>query len=147
MTVASIPRQTKPLLSLLPCRARSPWHPIDRRRFRAAMLVLLGQHVFEELSNVEKARVDCMADEINRDAHNDYPYLVRQRKVDPSASDDWRFVWRARAMGALGIPTGIVGLNWKELFSGRRNPVFDFLAFRRFHRATDDAIAFLHENA
>ena len=131
--------------SLLPPRARDFWHPIYRRRFRSAVMVLLGRHLFEQLPDGDKARVESMADQINKEARNILPYMVRQRGADPDATEDWRAVWRGRAMAALGMSTGIDGLTWDELSVGRRNPVFDLLPFQRFHPVTDDAVAFLHE--
>ena len=132
--------------SLLPARARDFWHPVYRRRFRSALLVLLGRHAFEQLSDGDKARVESMADQINKEARNILPYMVRQRGADPDATEDWRPVWRARAMAALGMSTGIDGLTWDELSVGKRNPVFDLLPFQRFHPVTDDAVAFLREH-
>jgi hypothetical protein len=74
--------------SLLPARARDFWHPVYRRRFRSALLVLLGRHAFERLSDGDKARVESMADQINKEARNILPYMVRQRGGDPDATED-----------------------------------------------------------
>ncbi len=51
-------------------------------------------------------------------------------------------------MAVLRIPTGVVALTWEDLSSGvgSHNPVHELLAFRRFHRATDDAVSFLREH-
>ena len=141
---------TKSDMRNLPPRATSAWHPFYARRFRSALLVLVGGNAFARLEFQVQRQVDRKCKEIH-DAMNPrppYPWGIRQRLPSgPSAwpNDDFFAVWHGIAMAHLRLPTGVDGLHWEAFVSGSamRNPFQAFFSFVRFDPATDDAVAFL----
>jgi len=115
-----------------------------QRRVRSAVVVLLSEHVFAQLSAEQQARVDLAV-------------IAEYRKY-------WMFAWwmrrsdnppdtvavdRAYAMQRMAIPTGVVSLSWSDVLPPRTNyrefmyqdiGVNDFV---RFDPATDEAISYL----
>ena len=125
-----------------------------RRRYHAALIVLLGQQTFEKLTPQDRIRVDEDVDENWRGT--DTPVVAYRKLIPP----DMLCADRAAAMDRLGIPPCIAAVTWKELFepwrywrsvpwgSGRKvddraNCVI--MNYRIFHPANDDAKKFLQE--
>ena len=124
-------------------RATSFWHPIYRRRFNSAMLVLLAHHLFPRLSATQQTRVDDELTEIFK-RQSEFPYRLFAQKSGELT--DGSAALRGVAMARLDLPTEVDGLAWSDfvLPSWKRVPSFAYLAFRRLHRATDDAVDYLH---
>ena len=125
------------------------------RRYKAALVVLLGVYAFERLSVSEKARAELETTENFR------------RSLEPPAAwkrwAQWDVIaaFRATAMERIGIEPGIVGLSWPDLlrpwnhwrkwsrwplrnFDGRA--AFLVMDFSSVNKATADAKAFLRAN-
>ena len=114
--------------------------PVHKRRYRAALAVLLATHVFAELNAEEQSRVDDELVNIYRPV-GVYPWW-RFRSDVPEAT---RAAERAVAMWRLGISTGAHGLTWSDALSEKwmHSPWKLGAAFRAFHPATEEAIASL----
>ncbi|MEK8035034.1 hypothetical protein AACH06_29815 [Ideonella sp. DXS29W] len=116
-----------------------------RRRYKAALAVLLGMHAYERLSPKHQALVEeWLADWHRR--FSEYPYsVVRSKMVTPFNLA----AMRAWAMARLGFGTGVEGVSWGELLPLSRGrlsgPGIVALAFQQFHPATGDAVAFLEQ--
>ncbi len=134
----------------LPPRATSAWHPFYGRRFRSALIVLVGGNSFARLDLPLQLQVDRKCKEIH-DAMSprpSYPWGIPQRWPPTAASwpnDDFLAAWHGIAMAHLRLPTGVDGLGWDAFVgaSEMRNPLKVCFSFVRFDPATDDAIAFL----
>ena len=80
------------------------------RRYKAAVIVLLGAYMFEKLAPDEKARVESeVNDNFNR---TDNPAVAWRRQMKWSAMA----AYRAAAMDRVGIQPAIPGLSWSQLF-------------------------------
>lgn len=114
--------------------------PVHRRRYKAALAVLLATHVFAKLNAEERSRVDDELVNIYRRV-GVYPWW-RFRSDVPEAV---RAAERAVAMWRLGIPTGAHGLTWSDTLSEKwmQSPWKLGSVFRAFHPATEEAIASL----
>ncbi len=130
-------------MGFLPSRAESFWHPFYGRRFRAALLVGVGETGFDSLPPSSQRAVDDKCNELNKANHNILPWGIAQRGFAPN--DDGIAAWHGVAMAHLDMPTGVEGLRWRDFVSAwaMRNPDVMCFRFRRFDRATDDAFAFL----
>jgi hypothetical protein len=116
--------------------------PLRTRRYHAALAILLSTHVFGRLDAKQKSRVDDELVGIYRPS-GIYPWW-RFRKDQPEGV---QAAERAVAMQRLGVLTGIEGLSWSEIIrpAWSRNPALLSFAYRPFHPATDQAIAYLAE--
>ena len=125
-----------------------------RRRYHAAMIVLLGHQTFDKLAPQDRIRVDQDVDE-NWNG-TDTPAVAYRKLIPP----DMLCAERAAAMDRLGIPPCIAAVTWKELFepwrywrrirwaSGRKvdeRAGFAIMNYRIFHPANEDAKKFLQE--
>ena len=114
------------------------WHPIRRRRFDAALTVLLGIHAFRRLNADDKAKVETwLSAQFKGFAKSEYPYFVLRQTIGESS--DLIAGMRADAMARLGMPTGVEGLKWYEFLGSAQS-------FRRFDPATQAAANFLQAN-
>ena len=125
------------------------------RRYKAAMVVLLGAHMVERLDPEDRARVELELTENFK------------RSLEPPAAwkrwarDDVIAAFRAAAMERAGIQPVVVGLSWSELFKpwnfwrkwpqwpmrGFDNrPAWLVFDYRAFDQATADASAYLKHN-
>jgi hypothetical protein len=110
-----------------------------RRRYHAALLVLLGVYRYGLLSSAEQMNVE---DEVARILkRSPVPYVWHRKSADWSA----RAAYRAVAMARLGFDTKVPGKDWAAVlpFFWKLNPAFICLAFRRFDPATEDAKSLL----
>jgi hypothetical protein len=123
------------------------------RRYRAALIVYLGAHMGDLLSDAQRASVE--ADMDSNFKGSTFPAAAWHR------SNRWYAMaaFRAAAMERVGIQPPIMGLSWAQLFqpwSRGKNvtllpglPEFDRRAidlvrdFRVIDTATEDAITFL----
>jgi len=133
--------------------------PFDRlckrkhdRRYKAALIVLLGASMFDNLDGEQKARVESeVNDNFNR---TDTPAIAWNRLV----AWDLISAFRAAAMDRLSLEPSVAGLTWSQLFEPwrfwRKVPqwprrAFDARAatliydFRPFDPATAEAAQFL----
>ncbi len=127
------------------------------RRYKAAMVVLLGTYMGDSLSSDERLLVESEMDaNLNR---SDMPAVAWRRLLGQS---DLTGVYRAVAMEKAGIEPLVPALSWVELFAPWKNwrkvpgwplaPGFDFLPtglvydFRPMDQATMDARAYLREH-
>jgi hypothetical protein len=137
--------------------------PIDQlrrrryhRRYKAALIVLLGAHMFPRLDPARRAQVEAeMSANFNR---SDTPAAGWRR----SAQWDTIAAFRAAAMEQVGIEPPIPGLSWSQLFAPwahwrkwpqwpvMRNfdsrPAYAVLDFRPMDGATEDAKAVLRSS-
>ena len=121
----------------------SAWkNRLYRRRYRAALLVLLGVYRYGLLSRVEQMKVEAEVARILK--RTPVPYVWHRKSVDWSG----RAAFRAVAMARLGLSTKVPGQDWPALlpFLWKRNPAFIWLAFRWFDSATEDAKSLLASN-
>ncbi|GEM_PF-3731094 len=122
---------------------------IYERRFRAALVVLLGAHMFELLDSAQKSRVDT---EVNK--------MLTLSPIPPASHRRWavwyvRAAYRAVAMSQLGIEPVVDSLSWKELirppslmYRFQRfdvRPLQVWTDYYLFDRATVDAKVFLRK--
>jgi hypothetical protein len=138
--------------------------PFDRlrkrkydRRYKAALVVLLGKHMFAQLEAALKARVES---EMNANfSRSNNPAAAWRRWAHP----DYIAAFRAAAMERIGIEPPIPGLSWAQLFKPwahwRKWPQWPLmrgfdnraawlvLDFRPMDKATHDAREFLRSNA
>ena len=138
--------------------------PFDRlrqrryeRRYKAAMVVLLGTYMIDRLSPDQRTQVESKVDaNLNR---SDLPAAVWRKLVGRS---DFMSAFRAAAMEKVGIEPPVAGLSWRELFKPWANvrkmptwpivPGFDGLPsylvfdFRSMHQATADAREYLRQH-
>ena len=123
-------------------RPDSFWHPIRRRRFDSALIVLLALHWFPRLGELGQEQVENELVNVFK-KKSPTPYLAWREIVGPT-SDHVAMV-RGVAMARLNMPTGVEGLEWNEFVRPRwlRAPVLASLSFRSFDVATDQAIDFL----
>jgi len=127
------------------------------RRYKAAMVVLLGTYMMERLSPEQQARVESEVDaNLNR---SDTPARAWRRWAGRS---DFMGACRAVGMQKAGIAPPVATLSWRALFepwaSSRKMsmwpilPGFDVLPlrlvldFRPMNQATVDARAYLREH-
>ena len=126
-------------------RPNSFWHPIRRRRFDSALVVLLALHLFPKLSALEQEQVENDLVEVFRARAAD-PYLAWRQMVGPTS--DSVAILRGISMARLEMTTGIDGLAWNDVVprSWLRSPLSALYSFRRFNAATDEAADFLRSN-
>lgn len=113
-----------------------------RRRFRAALGILVAMHAYSRLTPQQQAQVeDFLVDWYSRRA--EIPYAVIRGK---SAALELAAP-RAFAMGCLNFDTGLPGHKWSDLLPRTWIASPDELAFRfeRFHPGTGDALRYLSE--
>jgi hypothetical protein len=114
-----------------------------RRRYRAALTILLGLHAFARLSLAHQSLVEeWLTEWCHR--YSEFPYSVIRSKLSTPFT---LASMRALAMARLGFGTGVEGVSWGELLprgwkSGRGATP---LGFEQFHPATGDALAFLEQ--
>src|SRR4051794_37859692 len=92
--------------------------PFDRlrqirydRRYKAAVVVLLGTYAFDQLPASQRERVETEVQaNFNR---SDSPAAAWRRALEPSAAIS---VFRAAAMEKMGIAPAIAHLSWLDLF-------------------------------
>ncbi len=126
-----------------------------RRRYNAAIVVLLGAHVFENLASERRASVEA---EVNNNFDkSDTPAIASRRVFEPDAMT----AHRAAAMDRLGFDLNFDNLSWSQLlepwrmwrkipeFTGR---IYDSRAdmllndYRLTHSATEDAKQLLRDH-
>jgi hypothetical protein len=125
-----------------------------RRRYHAALIILLGQQTFEKLTPEDRIRVDAEVDENWRGT--DTPPVAYRKLIPP----DMLCAEQAAAMDRLDIPPCIAAVTWKDLFepwrfwrairfgSGRKvdeRAGWVIMDYRIFDPANDDAKKFLEE--
>lgn len=123
------------------------------RRYKAAVVVLLGSKLFDRMDAAQRTRIELETNEnFNR---SDTP-AVAWRKV---ADQDVIAAFRAAAMERLGIELPIPALSWSQLFGPwahwrkwpqrpltrdfDNRPAFLLLDYRPMDAATADAEAYL----
>jgi hypothetical protein len=111
-----------------------------RRRYRAALAVLVALHAYDRLTLNQQASVEEELAAWYR-RFSEFPYSVVSKQVDVLTLASLR----AFAMARLGLSTGVPGHTWADLlpFWWRRSPGMLALAFQRFHPGTGDALAYL----
>ena len=102
------------------------------------MAVLVSVHAYARLSQSEQQRVEDFLVEYFK-TRSEIPYRVLRKRN----SLEFLAAYRALAMSRLGYGTGIDAVQWNELLSPgwRYLPAMLAYAFRRFHPATDEAMA------
>ena len=125
-----------------------------RRRYHAALIVLVGDQTFEKLSPADRIRVDEDVDQNWRGT--DMPPAAWRTITPP----DVMSADRAAAMDRLGIAPCIAAVTWKELFEpwwylrsvrlaggGRvdERAGWAMMNYRMFDQATEDAKKFLRD--
>ncbi len=111
-----------------------------RRRYRAALAVLVALHAYDRLTQKQQASVEEeLAAWFRR--FSEFPYSFVSKRVDILD----RAALHAFGMARLGLSTSVPGHSWKDLlpFWWRHSPGMLGLAFRRFHPGTGDALAYL----
>jgi hypothetical protein len=121
-----------------------------RRKFRAAVIVLLGVHFFDRLSALDRSRVEHEVDAMLDGS------AVAPAELRSGASWDYMAAFRAVAMARLGIQPGSNPRFWQELLPKRgllqafapldTRPADIALQFHPFDQATVDARRFLTDN-
>jgi len=118
------------------------WHPIRRRRFDGALVVLLARYWFQRFDAITQERVDNELTDLFW-AQNLDPYGIWLQMV--GRESDSVAILRGIAMARLNMPTGVEGLEWNEFVrpAWLRGPMSALYAFRKFDAANDDAADFL----
>jgi hypothetical protein len=87
------------------------WLPAThKRRYHAALAVLLGIYVYDALSKLQRVEVEGEIVELLK-PFGVYPWWSSRKDISPQilAPD------RALAMARLNLPTGLVGLEWNDV--------------------------------
>jgi hypothetical protein len=123
-------------------RPDSFWHPIRRRRFDSALVVLLALHQFPRLSKLQQDQAENELVKVFSKTQ-EYPYLAWREIVGPSSNEV--AIIRGVAMARLNMPTGVDGLDWGDFVrpSWLKFPLQASYSFRSFDASTDQAIDFL----
>ena len=123
-------------------RPDSFWHPIRRRRFDSALVVLLALHLFPRLGKLQQEQVENELVKVFSKTQ-EYPYLAWREIVGPSSN--YVAIIRGVAMARLNMPTGVDGLDWDDFVrpSWLKFPLQASYSFRSFDASTDQAIDFL----
>jgi hypothetical protein len=127
------------------------------RRYKAALVVLLGTYMMEELDPKDRKRVEA---EVDRNFERSNTPAVAWRRVLPVTDAAALGAFRAAAMDRLGIPP-MAAMSWAELFKPWSRwrirtlwpdlrgfdmaPVNVMTDFRPMDRATADARSFLRQ--
>ena len=113
---------------------------IYRRRYNAALLVLLAASMMQRMNDSQRTAVESEVRNITRH----YSIVAwPARKWSPTPANA---ILRAQALAQLGIEPSISSVRWEDLFKPWSRPEFVWLDFRRFHPATERAKAFLKES-